>query len=511
MGYMVGQNMLLVLGLLLGGAFVTYLCGRITRPALGEAGSGKLAGAASAVILASALWLFWPLARAVWWRGDLPFTFLGGAKSPFSVQLQADGFSILMSLVVLALAFVVAVYSIGYMNRDRGVEKYHALLLLMVAGMVGLTFTTDLFNLYVFFELMAVASYVLVAFRHDTWEPVEAAFKYLVMSATGSALALLGIAIIFTYTGQLSFPEVFKALENMSPVVGMLAAGLIIVGFGVKAAIVPLHTWLPDAHAAAPSGISAMLSGVVIQSGLFAMMRVLLGVFGPATIPLGLVLALFAVLTMTIGNLAALAQTDLKRMLAFSSIAQMGYILLGLGLGIWWCPRAIAGLSGGVFHIMTHAFMKGLAFLCAGVIVHQLGTRDIASMRGLGHRMPFVAICFAVAGLGLAGVPPLSGFMSKWLIYKAGIDIGSWYGYTFTIIAVANSVLSLGYYLPVIGAFWARERAPGVDRMREASPLCAVPIGALALVTLVLGLYPQAGITAVRPAIEYLLRALGGM
>jgi len=503
------QYLLLVFGLLLGGSFVAYLTGRLSLPTAGTTGSGRWAGAVAAVFLALAIRALWPVATAVW-GGDIPTIALGDPGAAFCVNLTADAPAVMMSLCVLVLGLLVAIFSVDYMNHDVGVEKYHALLLLMVTGMVGLSMAGDLFNLFVCFELMTVASYVLVAFRKETWEPIEAGFKYIVISAVGSALALLGIALTFAYTGELGLSEVAGAVAGLDPTVTALIATLFIAGFGIKAAMVPLHTWLPDAHAAAPSGISAMLSGVLIQTGFFAMLRVLMMLFGADTLPLGLTLALFAVLTMTIGNLGALLQRDLKRMLAFSSVAQMGYILLGVGLGMYYA-QAVSGISGGLFHIMTHAGMKGLGFLCAGVIIHQLGTRDVQSMRGLAARMPLTAACFTIAGLALAGVPPFSGFMSKWLIYKAGVEVGSWVGYTFTGVAIANSIISLGYYLPVIGAFYAKDRSQEVEGLRDASFWSAVPIIGLALVTIVLGVYPQLGLGAVTPAVEMITRALGGL
>jgi len=499
---------LLVLGLLLGGSFLAYLVGRLIRPSEGRVVAGRVSGVISTLVLVAVLWSLWPIAASVW-HGSVPTAYLGSPDWPFAVALRADALTVFMSIVVTLLGLFVAVFSLDYMDRDRAVEKYHALLLLMIAGMVGLTAAADLFNLFVFFELMTISSYVLVAFRKEQWEPIEAGFKYIVMSVIGSLLVLLAVGFVFSYTGEIGLAAVADEMGLVPRAPMLLIAALFIAGFGIKAAIVPLHTWLPDAHSAAPSGISAMLSGVVIEVGFFAMLRVLISLFGATQIPIGLVLALFAVLTMTVGNLAALAQRDLKRLLAYSSIAQVGYILLGIGLGLYY-QAAVSGLSGGLFHIMTHAFMKGLAFLCAGAIIHQLGTRDISSMRGLGLRMPLTAASFAIAGLALAGVPPFSGFMSKFLIYKAGIEVGTWVGYTFAAIAIANSVLSLGYYLPVINVFYSRERSERVESLHEAPLWSALPIAGLALATVILGVYPQLGLEAVAPAVRTVLSVLGG-
>jgi len=494
---MAGQYILLMLIALFVGSIVAYIVGHWSKS------PSKAAGVVALLALALSLVAFVPLAQQVA-GGENPGVTIGDGA--FGITLQADALSVFMIAVILILSLGATLYSWNYMEEDEGVDKYYGLLLLMITGMVGITLATDLFNLYLFFELMAVSSYVLVAFRKENWEPVEAAFKYLVMSAVGSAFVLLGIALTFMYTGDLQFEAVAKNISNLPTPVTILLVGLFLGGFGVKTAMAPLHTWLPDAHAAAPTGISAMLSGVVIETGFFAMLRVLLGLFVAVNLTMGLVLALFAVLTMFAGNLLALVQKDIKRMLAYSSVAQIGYVLMGIGLGIYF--GALSGLTGGLFHIMTHAFMKGLAFLCAGVIIHQLGTRTISEMRGIGKYMPLTAAGFTVAALALAGVPPFSGFMSKWLIYNAGVEVGSTVGFIFAAIAIANSILSLGYYLPVINTFYARETA-AEDHLHDAPTWCAVSIAGLVVLTIALGVFPQLGLKLVYPAVSVIAGLIG--
>jgi proton-translocating NADH-quinone oxidoreductase chain N len=497
---------MLILILLFGGAFVVYLGGRLARASGGEEAGRGFAGMTAAFFILASLAAAWPVLTAVL-AGQAPTVAAG--LGPLPLTLRADGLSGFMLLAILGLGLLVTIFSIDYMNHDRGAEKYFALLLLMIGGMVGQVLSTDLFNIWVFFEVMTVASYVLVAFRKDHWEPIEAGFKYIVASSIGSAVALLGIAVVYMYTGTLQFDGLRSAILNMPAGPFLLALALFVAGFGVKAAIVPFHTWLPDAHSAAPSGISAMLSGIVIQTGLFAMIRIVTGVFGAYNTGFGLALALFAVLTMTVGNLAALPQKDIKRMLAYSSVAQMGYIILGLGVGFYY--GLASGVQGGLFHIVNHAFMKGLAFLAAGIVIHQIGTRDIDSMRGLGRRAPVTALCFTVAALGLAGIPPLSGFMSKFLIFKSGVEAGGFMGYFFALAGILNSVVSLGYYLPVIGRFYARDAGPEMARTKEAPPLTLLPMVVLALITIYLGVFPGAGLRLVQPAVDLLARLVGGM
>jgi proton-translocating NADH-quinone oxidoreductase chain N len=397
---------------------------------------------------------------------------------------QVDLLGWIVGEVGLVLGTIVAFYSIVYMEEDTGTSKFFPLLLLMVLSVIGLAFAYDLFNLYLFFELLSVTSFVLVAFRKARWEPVEAGIKFMVMSATGSALILLGISLVYAQFGNLDLIYLFTASGGASI---WLPITLFIIGFGIKAAMFPLHTWLPDAHPEAPSGISAMLSGIIIQAGLFAMLRILLSL--GASLNWGEIIIWFALLTMTAGNLMALTQKQLKRMLAYSSIAQMGYILLGIGMGATY--GVASGFTGGVFHIVTHAFMKGLAFLCAGALIFRLSSGNLEDMRGAGWRMPITAFTFSVAALSLAGVPPFSGFMSKLLIYQSGIQSGTVLGWVGAFLAIANSVLSLGYYLPAIGVLYSKEKAREVSRVREVPWAMAAALIILCLITIYLGVQPD--------------------
>ncbi len=500
---MASGAVLVVLGVLAAGAALAYVAGRVTdgRAALagrppGAAVPGRVAVAALAISLAVLA------AAAGGWTpptGQVPL-------------LAADGLTLLVGGVALTLGLLAAVFSLAYVAGEAGSGKYFALFLLMVSGIVGLSAAANLFTLFVFFELMAVSSYPLVAYRRGHWEPVEAGFKYLVISAIGSQLVLLGLALVFAVAGRLDLAGLARLAPELGVGVRGLAVALFLAGFGIKAAVVPLHTWLPDAHAAAPSPMSAMLSGIVIQAGLVAFLRAGTALGADGALPVGLTLALLGGLTMTWGNLVALVQRDLKRLLAYSSIAQMGYILLGVGLGLGY--RVTAGLDGGLFHLLTHAFMKGLAFLCAGAFLHHLGTREIPRLRGAARQLPVAAAGLAVAGLALAGVPPLSGFMSKWLIYAAGIGLGGALGWGLAALAVGNSVLSLGYYMPLIWTLYGRPAPAGGSQAAAGGPAeppaITVPLVVLGVITVGLGLWPQWGLSVAVPAARVLLSVVGG-
>jgi len=459
---------------LLGGILFSYAGGKLAKNKHQES---LLAGSIAVIFLIVSLVFFLGALHPLKQESSVEFM-LGGILK-WNVTLL----SWLMAGTGLVLTTIVALYSASYMEEDSATAKFFPLLLLLLMSVFGLSFTTDLFTLYLFFELLSVCSFALVAFRKDQWEPIEAGIKFLSMSAVGTALILFGIAFVYKNSGTLDLtllPAVM-AEHNFSGV--LLPMVCFIIGFGIKAAIFPLHTWLPDAHAEAPSGISAMLSGIIIEIGFFVLFRIFLAA-GNA-FPWDKLFIFIALITMTAGNVMALSQTKLKRMLAYSSIAQMGYILLGISIGIAYQVKD--GFTGGFFHIVTHAFMKGLAFLCAGALIHRLGSGNISDMKGAGWRMPVTAVTFLIAVMALAGVPPLSGFMSKLYIYKAGIQAGTTLGWTASVLAILNSVFSLGYYLPVVGTLFSSEQN---DKAKEVSGLMVSAMILLALITLYLGLMP---------------------
>jgi multicomponent Na+:H+ antiporter subunit D len=358
--------------------------------------------------------------------------------APLNIRLLLDGFSLFMLFTISLVSFAVTVYSINYMDHYGAKANYYALLLVMIAGMNGLVLSSDLFNIYIFLEMAAVASYALVAFGRGHDE-LEAAFKYLMLSAVASAFILLSIAVIFGVTGGVSFGTVAQGLKtlNIKYVVGF-CSGLFLAGFGLKAALVPFHSWLPDAHPSAPAPISAMLSGVLIKvSGVYAMMRIFLNVFG-LTPALTTVLTVMGIVSIFVGALAALGQNDIKRMLAYSSISQIGYVVLGLGIG------TPLGFIGGLFHLFNHALFKSLLFLNAGAIEQSTGTRSLDKMGGLAKVMPLTAATSAIGSLSIAGVPPLNGFWSKLLIIIALVQAKM---YVLAVLAVLGSVVTLWYYL----------------------------------------------------------------
>jgi proton-translocating NADH-quinone oxidoreductase chain N len=436
------------------------------------------------------------------------------------ISLRFDGISLLLAAAVLGLGLFVSLFSGPYIAHEGGQEKYHALLNTMVGAMIGLGMAADLFNLWVWFETAAVASYMLVAFHTHQPPSVEAGVKYLVQNSVGSMLVLIGIGLVFSQTGTLDLGALrtLPAGGTVSRLPFLAAGALFTVGFGVKIAMVPMHTWLPDAHSQAPSGISAVLSGVVIETGLVALLRGLSVVAGYSA-SWGPVILAFGAVNMLVGNLLALRQTQIKRLLAFSSLSHMGYMLLGIGTAIAF--HQLDGAQGGLFHLLTHALMKGLAFLAAGCLLFALrlskgdaGPLTTADLAGASRRYPVAALGLTVGVLGLGGLPPLAGFMSKWQIFAAGFRTGSPLLIALVIFALLNSLLSLGYYAPIVNVMYRHEPSAVVTGGLRVPPAMAVSVVVLVVGVLALGVWPALanGLTApAGRAVLDLFAPAGGM
>ncbi len=425
--------------------------------------------------------------------------FIGGwgPEKTLGIEMVCDGLSKLMVITINMVALVSIIFASAYMRRFTKVWLFHALFLLMTGAMNGVVLAGDLFNLFIFLEVAAIASYALVGFGCEA-EELEAAFKYLVLGTVGSAFILLGVTILYSMTGHLNMAMVAQILKEISPAGGpvspavLLAAAALIGGLALKAAMVPFHAWLPDAHPSAPAPISAMLSGVLIKaSGIYAMARIVFNVLGPAPQYAWILIALGAA-SMVIGMFLALGQWDLKRLLAYSSISQAGYIVLALGVAAEVMSRAapdrtVAGLClfGGLFHLFNHATFKSLLFLSSGSIEQQVGTRQLKEMGGLTRTMPVTGFCCRIGALSIAGMPPLNGFFSKLIIIIALAMSGH---VALCVLAVGVAVGTLLMYIKV--QRYVLEGAPGdrVASAREAPFAMCLALVVLAAVCVVGGL-----------------------
>jgi len=453
----------------LGGAFVNSLLGRRvhTLPAL--------LGSVTTLIL---LVLSLVAVQTVSFDPTLTYP-VGGWRAPIGIAMVLDGFTSFMLVTVNMVAFAVTVYARDYMQRYTSERLFYTLFLLMLVGMNGVVVAGDLFNLYVFLEIAAVASYGLVAFGTERQE-LEAAFKYGVMGSLGSLFILLGIVFLYSATSTLNLADMSLMLADKrdSNLILMVSA-LFLMGFGLKAALVPFHAWLPDAHPSAPAPISAMLSGVLIKSlGIYALSRIFYNVIG-VTPTLSSILMFLGTLSMVVGVLLAIGQWDLKRLLAYSSISQVGYVVLGLGLG------TPLGILGGIFHLFNHSVFKALLFLNSGAVEYATGTRDLKMMGGLSKKMPVTATTSFVASMSIAGLPPFSGFWSKLLIIMALVQAGH-LGYA--LWAVIVSVLTLALFTKVMKYAFFGEPCEPWQGAKEVPRFMQVSMMALALICSVSGL-----------------------
>jgi len=396
---------------------------------------------------------------------------------------MVDGLSFCIALIVAVVSTLSCLYSIKYMENKRGQVGYYANLLLFMSGMIGVMLSANLIQFYLFWELMLIPSYFLIASWGVSKKRLTIGFKYFIFTHIGALFMLMGILSIYVFTGTFDFVELPQVSFDIPPTSILTVFVLLLIGFCVKMAIFPAHTWLPDAHAEAPAPISAMLSGVMIKCGAYAFARILLSGFGKTLLQTSDTLAIIGVITMIYGGLMALAQTDIKRLLAYSSISQMGYIFFGLGV------YSTMGANGAIFHVVNHAICKSLLFMCAGAIIHQTGIRDIRKLGGLANKMPVVCAAALIGALSLAGTPPLNGFWSEWMIFSGGILSGK---ILITTVAVISTAITAGYYLWFLWRVFFGTTPEKLEiTMREPSWLMRIPIIILAVLAVVIGIWPD--------------------
>jgi len=416
---------------------------------------------------------------------------VGKWSIPLGINLVLDGLSSLLLLAVSVVSAAAMLFSVRYMEQYTAKAKYMSLFMLMVAGMNGVVLSGDLFNLFVFLEIASIASYALVGFGCGH-EELEASFKYMVLGSIASTFVLFGIALTYGNTGSLNMAYASQAIQQLGLNIGLgFALCLFIVGFGLKAALVPFHAWLPDAHPSAPAPISAMLSGVLIKAlGVYALSRVIFNVFG-ISVEIGWILIVLGLLSMVAGAFLALGQWDLKRLMAYSSISQIGYVVLGLGLGgliiakggnLAWASLAILG---GLFHLVNHAVYKSLLFLTSGSVEMATGTRQMKKMGGLAEKLPITRAACTVASASIVGIPPFSGFWSKLILVVAAIQA---HFYWVAAIIVFVSLCTLIMYLKVQRYVFLGELPENMQHVKESRNSMLVAMLFLACLCVLMGL-----------------------
>ena len=415
--------------------------------------------------------------------GIIIFRIFSGEVMPavaFSEGLLADDmFGSFFAISLLIVSIMVTASSWNYMKGRANPAAYYSLILLSSIGMVIIGYSTDLLMLLVAWELMSIPTYALAAFSKRDPISNEAAIKYFMFGALSSAILVFGIGLVYGITGTTNIGTAIQTMANLQAdliPIGLLAIAIFIAGFGFKMGLVPFHMWLPDAYEGSPTTIGALLAAGTKKAGFAAGLRVVvLGMFA-LNADWTITLAILAVFTMTVGNFGALIQKSVPRILAYSSIAQAGYILMGIALA----PYSDQALAGSLFHILNHAVMKSAGFIAAAAVVVGLSSYGLESYKGLGRRMPITAIALTISLLALAGVPPLNGFWSKLVLFSAAIDSGpivAWGPYL-AIAAVLNSALSLGYYAWIIRKMYM-EDATDMSKIKEPIAIVAVLIFAI--------------------------------
>lgn len=446
-----------------------------------------------------------------------------------SLTLGLDALSALFLVIVAIVALCATLYSVDYMThftRD-GVAKFYPVLLVFFASVCGVLAARDVLFFLVFWEIMTLTSFFLVVFERENPRAQRAGLKYFVITHAAT-LCLVGAALIlWDRSGSFAFGAMREALQGLvaqSPLLGHLVVLLLFLGFATKAGVLPMGDWLPDAHPVAPSGMSAVLSGALVKLGIYGLIRTLGWISSvPEALEIwGAVLALAGTGSLFVGTLMALKQADSKRLMAFHTIGQIGYVCLGLGVGLYCLPEhpvlAVLALCGGLLHALNHACFKACLFLGAGAVLYRTGERDMDRLGGLAASMPVTATSSTIAALAIAGVPPLNGFASKWLIVATCLLAGMQYPLflLLALVALFVSLATLASFVKVIGAVFLGPERTGEPAL-EVPPSMAAAQAVLALLCVLLGLAPvwalrvvRAAVAAVVPAVPSAAELFGG-
>ncbi|MCM8783245.1 MAG: monovalent cation/H+ antiporter subunit D family protein [Candidatus Omnitrophica bacterium] len=431
-------------------------------------------------VLAGMVLFVYALISTLWIKNGPKIYPMGGWEPPFGICLELDALSVLLLIVINFIGLMAIMYSWDYIEKRFNNEGfYYSLFFLLLTGLNGVVLSGDIFNIFVFLEIASIASYALVAFGVEA-EELEASFKYLVLGSIASMFILLAIAMIWGSTSTLNMADVarYLSLSENSRII-MFALALFIMGFGLKAGLVPFHTWLPDAHPSAPAPVSAMLSGVVIKTlGIYALVRIAFNIVG-ITSKISSIFMWLGIISMSIGVILAIGQWDFKRLLAYHSISQIGYVIFGIGLG------SPLGIVGGLFHLFNHSLFKSLLFLNAGAVEYATGSRRLEELGGLAHKMLFTSTTSLIASLSIAGIPPFCGFWSKLIIIIAAIEAKNIFG---AGVCILVSLITLASFLKVQTYAFLRS-AKDKSGVKEVGRSLLFPMGILALSCILVGLF----------------------
>lgn len=464
----------------------------VRRPAL----SWLVATVAAALVLVFSIMLI-PATAA----GPLSYA-VGGWAPPYGIELRIDR----LTVIVLLLISVVSVAVMPYARASALVEideskqhLFYSCLLLCLTGLLGMTVTGDAFNVFVFLEISSLSTYALIGMGRQR-RALIAAYRYLILGTLGGTFFLIGIGLLYAMTGTLNMADIAGRLEDVRDTRTVLAAtAFISVGLGLKLALFPLHAWLPNAYSYAPSAVTALIAGCATKVAIYLSLRMHFNVIGVdftgGDMPLAPVLALFGLAGLIICSLVALFENNVKRLLAYSSVAQIGYIVLAISM------VSETSLTAGIVHLLNHAVVKAALFMSVGAMVWRCGDDSLTALAGIGKRMPVTTAAFVVAGLALVGVPLTAGFITKWYLVLAAIEQESWY---LVVAILGASVIALGYIGKVIEVAYFRPSPAGASS-GEASPLMLLSMWSLVIASIVLGVWAEGTVSLAQQAANILM------
>ncbi len=425
------------------------------------------------------------LVQDVYAEGTLPYA-IGAWATPWGIAYQIDMAGALMILIIAIIGAVVMPYSwrsIGYEIDKKNTGLFYTCYLLCLTGLLGIVVTGDAFNLFVFLEISSLSSYVLISLG-STRRALTAAYQYLVMGTIGATFILIGIGLLYMMTGTLNMLDLAQRLPDVTDTRTIrVAFAFVTVGVSIKLALFPLHLWLPNAYTFAPSVVSAFIAATATKVGVYVLLRFFFTVFGIqfsfAAMHVGEILMLLAVAAILVASLVAIFQGNVKRMLAYSSVAQIGYIILGISLA------STAGVAAGMLHLFNHAIIKGALFLAMGCVFLRLGSVELKDMHGLARQMPWTMAAFVVGGLSLVGVPLTAGFISKWYLVSAALAVGYW---PLAVLVLVSSLLALMYIWRVVEAAYFHVPGAAMHRVKEAPLSMLIPVWLLIGANLYVGM-----------------------
>jgi len=474
------------------------LLGAFAAPLVGKLGRGArntLIGLIVLIVAALAALLAVDIfgasgAPTVYELGGGTFTFpLSGGQIPVRILFEVDGMGAFMCLITALIVLTGAIFSFSYWKERSGGNLFFSLFLLLTAGIFGMQLTGDMFNFFVFLEITSIAAAGLVGFRVWLKQSQEAGFKVMAMYTLSGLFVLLAIGLLYGQHGHLNMATLASSISG--GLVDTIALGLLLTGLAMKAGAVPMHMWAPDAYGEAPAPTSAVLVANS-QASLYGLFRILFTLFGVSisASTTGWILIVLALLTIFVGVTMALIQSDLKRLIAYGAVSQIGYMMLGVGVGLAVSAAkpeyGLVAMQGGIFHMLNDAACVGLLFFASGAVIRASGTRDLNRMGGLGHRMTWTSIFFAIGAVALAGVPPFNGFASKFLIYEASFKLSPF----LAVIAVLSSILLLAVFIKAFQAAFLGPKTDATAHVSDPSLGMMLPMAALVLVIIVFGLFP---------------------